>query len=304
MLNTHLEHLEDTILEGDLSLLRSLLYEGNVSVKIDGSPAIVWGSHPQTNRFFVGTKSVFNKKLIKVNYTHDDIEDNHGKGQVATILHACLAHLPYCDEGEIYQGDFIGFGGEWEYTPNTITYHFGEEVQEQIIIAPHTAYIPDPDFDGDGNVLRECEAVPLYENLIDLDGNVRFVKPNGVIHQEDIIERVQFALQMAQMVTFEDKKEVKRLKKVFNDLIRQEIPIESEDFENPRLVSLWLFVKGIKDELLDTASNDGETPTINEDFLTGDAEGYVFHTAYGSVKLVSREEFSQKNFTMVKRWDG
>ena len=157
MLNTHLEHLEDTILEGDLSLLRSLLYEGNVSVKIDGAPAIVWGTHPQTNRFFVGTKSVFNKKLIKVNYTHDDIEDNHGKGQVATILHACLAHLPYCDEGEIYQGDFIGFGGEWEYTPNTITYHFGEEVQEQIIIAPHTAYIPDPDFDGDGNVLRECE---------------------------------------------------------------------------------------------------------------------------------------------------
>ena len=144
----------------------------------------------------------------------------------------------------------------------------------------------------------------MYENLIDLDGNVRFVKPNGVIHQEDIIERVQFALQMAQMVTFEDKKEVKRLKKVFNDLIRQEIPIESEDFENPRLVSLWLFVKGIKDELLDTASNDGESATINEDFLTGDAEGYVFHTAYGSVKLVSREEFSQKNFTMVKRWDG
>ena len=89
MLNTHLEHLEDTILEGDLSLLRSLLYEGNVSVKIDGSPAIVWGSHPQTNRFFVGTKSVFNKKLIKVNYTHDDIEENHGTGQVATILHAC-----------------------------------------------------------------------------------------------------------------------------------------------------------------------------------------------------------------------
>ena len=304
MLNTHLEHLEDTILDGDLSLLRSLLYEGNVSVKMDGAPAIVWGTHPQTNRFFVGTKSVFNKKLIKVNYTHDDIEDNHGKGQVATILHTCLAYLPYCDEGEIYQGDFIGFGGEYEYTPNTITYDFGEEVEEQIIIAPHTAYIPDPDFDGDGNVLRECEAVPLYENLIDLDGNVRFVKPNGVIHQEDIIERVQFALQMAQLVTFEDKKEVKRLKKVFNDLIRQGIEIESEDFENSRLVSLWLFVKGIKDELLDTASNDGVSAYINEDLITGDAEGYVFHTAYGSVKLVSREEFSQRNFTMVKRWDG
>ena len=59
--NLHLEHVEDTILTGDLSVLDCLLTEGNLSVKIDGAPAIVWGINPATGNFFVGTKSVFNK---------------------------------------------------------------------------------------------------------------------------------------------------------------------------------------------------------------------------------------------------
>ena len=71
MLNLHLEHPEDTILTGNLDFLKavksySVAPHGHISVKIDGSPAIVWGTHPVTHKFFVGTKSVFNKKLIKV----------------------------------------------------------------------------------------------------------------------------------------------------------------------------------------------------------------------------------------------
>ena len=48
MKNLHLEHPEDTILTGDLSVLDWFKAEGQMSVKIDGAPAIVWGTDPQT----------------------------------------------------------------------------------------------------------------------------------------------------------------------------------------------------------------------------------------------------------------
>ena len=66
MKNTHLEHPEDTILNGDLSVLNWFTADSNISAKIDGAPAIVWGTHPN-GKFFVGTKSVFNKIKIKIN---------------------------------------------------------------------------------------------------------------------------------------------------------------------------------------------------------------------------------------------
>ena len=72
MKNTHLEHPEDSILSGDLTVLDWFTsIDNDISAKIDGSPAIVWGTEPKTGKFFVGTKSVFNKKLIKINYDHE-----------------------------------------------------------------------------------------------------------------------------------------------------------------------------------------------------------------------------------------
>ena len=94
MKNTHLEHPEDSILSGDLTVLDWFTsIDNDISAKIDGSPAIVWGTEPKTGKFFVGTKSVFNKKLIKINYDHETINKNH-QGEVADILHKCLDFLP------------------------------------------------------------------------------------------------------------------------------------------------------------------------------------------------------------------
>ena len=123
MKNTHIEHPEDLILTGDLTVLDLLLADGHLSTKMDGAPAVVWGTNPATGKFFVGTKSVFNKVKIKINESHAEIDQNH-VGEVATILHACFDWLPHTNGGAIYQGDFIGFGGQSEYTPNTITYQF------------------------------------------------------------------------------------------------------------------------------------------------------------------------------------
>ena len=137
MKNTHIEHPEDSILNGDLSVLDWFTAKSKLSVKIDGAPAIVWGRNPATGNFFVGTKSVFNKVKIKINESHDDINRNH-EGNVAEILHDCFDFLPRTDN--IYQGDFIGIGGDYVYKPNTITYYFDEIIDSEIIIAPHTEY--------------------------------------------------------------------------------------------------------------------------------------------------------------------
>ena len=74
MKNTHINHPEDSVLTGDLSVLKWFTSKGNLSVKVDGSPAIVWGTNPKTGNFFVGTKSVFNKVKIMINESHQDIE--------------------------------------------------------------------------------------------------------------------------------------------------------------------------------------------------------------------------------------
>ena len=91
MKNTHINHPEDSILTGDLSVLKWFTSKGNLSVKVDGSPAIVWGTNPSTGNFFVGTKSVFNKVKIMINESHEDIDTNHGHiPKVANILHQCF----------------------------------------------------------------------------------------------------------------------------------------------------------------------------------------------------------------------
>ena len=140
MKNTHIEHPEDSILNGDLSVLDWFTANGTISAKIDGAPAVVWGRNPASGKFFVGTKSVFNKVLIKINESHEYI-DRNDKKRVSDILHACFDYLPRVDS--IIQGDFIGFGGQKVYRPNTITYEFPKTILQKIIIAPHTMYHSD-----------------------------------------------------------------------------------------------------------------------------------------------------------------
>ena len=94
--NIHLQHPEDSILTGDLSVLDWFTQPATVSVKIDGAPAIVWGNDPATMTFFVGTKAVFNKKKLRIAHNHDEI-DLYYDGEVADILHACFDCLPRTD---------------------------------------------------------------------------------------------------------------------------------------------------------------------------------------------------------------
>jgi hypothetical protein len=296
MKNTHLEHPEDTILTGDLSVLDWFVNSGTLSVKIDGAPAIVWGTNPATGNFFVGTKSVFNKVKIKINESHEDIDANH-EGNVAQILHCCFDHLPRVKT--IYQGDFIGFGGLNEYTPNTITYKFGDIVTQNIIIAPHTCYYAESD-------LRDAVAMPDRSIWNDTE-HVKFVQPeayilhdpwnrsSGTVTFDDVEEVVKFARVMALAVKFVSVKEAAKIKQQLNACIRSGDTIVAADFDcDPNLIGLWALVKSIKDDCLHLCRNDGPAAYINGNRI--DAEGYVMTNEFGMFKLVNREVFSYANF--------
>ena len=192
MQNKHIEHPEDMVLSGDLNVLNWFTANSKISAKIDGSPAIVWGTNPSNNKFFVGTKSVFNKKLIKINHNHRDIDNNH-QGKVATILHHCLDNLPVTTN--IYQGDFLGFGGSDNYNPNTIRYYFQDTIQQEIIIAPHTSYTAKCDLrDAIASPISDQQLISLWQDAKD----VLFVRPYVTIDslRDTIHESCKFARQI------------------------------------------------------------------------------------------------------------
>ena len=294
MQNKHLEHPEDTILTGDLSVLDWFVTPGNLSVKIDGAPAIVWGIDPANGEFFVGTKAVFNKKKIRIAHNHEEI-DQFYEGNVATILHACFDFLPRTNS--IIQGDFIGFGGSTEYTPNTITYQFPEVVSQEIIVAPHTFYVAQND-------LRDAVAHPMNFIITDT-AYCKFVKPNAyILHGQtsfaDVDEICKFARQMAQTATFVSDKEAAKIKQQINACIRAGEQINPDDFDcDANLLRLWALVKSIKDDCLFLCRNDGPAAYLGspyDGYERIDAEGYVMTNEFGMFKLVNREVFSYHNF--------
>ena len=301
MPNTHIEHPEDSILSGDLRVLRWFTEQGNISVKIDGSPAIVWGTNPATKKFFVGTKSVFNKKLIKINHSHKEIDKNH-TGFVAEVLHACFDNLPKTKK--VYQGDFIGFGGDYIYRPNTITYKFDEIIKQNIIIAPHTEYFVKQD-------LRDAVAVPLScIPRVSNKKSVRFVKPAAEIHNdnESIRSKCNFARQMATLCEFPTKSSVvNKIKKQLNACIREGLEVTELIQEgiaitndvDVNVIRLWKLVESIKLELFHyiLVEDSIGCEIAGHDV---DHEGYVLENKFGTFKIVDREVFSYHNFNISK----
>ena len=298
MQNKHLEHPEDSILTGDLSVLDWFSESDSfISTKIDGAPAIVWGRNPANGKFFVGTKSVFNKVKIKINHSHEEIDANH-EGKVARILHAAFDCLPRTNL--IIQGDFIGYGGSDTYRPNTITYIFPEIISEDIIIAPHTIY-------GNGDDLRTVSAAPLTTQLLSTD-KCLFVQPQVALHpyREDLEDVCKFAKQMSTLCEFVDAKKATTIKKVINDCIRNENAVDENEIAEKtdcdvNLIRLWKLISTIKDDLFCFIQEEdeircmiGNAPTLHE--------GYVITNQYGMFKVVDREEFSRANFIMEKTW--
>ena len=173
----HIDHLEENILnkgkqgvvEAINQIESSIAYfvdesDYKISTKFDGAPAIVAGL--DTNgKFFVASKSAFAKNP-KINYTDQDIIDNHGTGGLADKLKLALRYLPSLNIKGIYQMDYMfdpqmkiqetpqtidGIVNEnrfTTFTPNTIKYAvtenspYGDEINKaKIGVAIHIEYM-------------------------------------------------------------------------------------------------------------------------------------------------------------------
>ena len=143
--NTHLEHLEDDILnqgtEGGFNAIKFLRELGDmltqpqsnvkVTTKWDGAPAIICGKDPVSQRFFVGTKSVFAKTAPKVIYSEADVDTMY-EGQLAQKLKDAYKYLSQLPIQGVLQGDLLftddketkTVNGEQSiiFQPNTIVY--------------------------------------------------------------------------------------------------------------------------------------------------------------------------------------
>ena len=284
----HLEHPEDLILEGDLQVFDALYGTANISLKIDGSPAIVYGTNPENGKFFVGTKSVFNKVKNMVCYSVEDIFNKYNEEthkSVIEILTMCLLYLPKIDG--IIQADFIGYGGSNVYRPNTLTYTFPEIVKEKIIIAPHTIY----EVDGE---LKDAVSSPLLTTFTDSD-DVKYVQPTV----DRVYEGKDVPSINTDRVTFLTSKESKIAKKAINNLIREGVELNDANLYDillcNHLVNLYQIIRDIKRDLMDSFIVS-DAPKCYNDGIEIKGEGFVMVTDYGIIKLVDREDFAYANF--------
>ena len=167
----HLEHPEDHIIKsgepGFHHAFNSLKTTAEhlqgqdsgtrVMTKYDGAPSVVFGVNPENGKFFVASKSAFNKNP-KLNYNQADIKANHGHAPgLVSKLSAALKYLPkVTPKLGVYQGDFLYNKADGDVTkddkhytfkPQLISYHaplnskLGRTIEgSKMGFAVHTAY--------------------------------------------------------------------------------------------------------------------------------------------------------------------
>ena len=290
MQNKHQEHFEDLILTGNVSVLD--FFNGNyeVSLKIDGSPAIVFGIDPSNGKFCVGTKSIFNKVKKKICYTEDDINLHYGhQPKVADILHACFDYLPRTES--IIQCDFLGFGDTDTFQPNTISYQFSEVISQKIVVSPHTVWSTDGE-------LKDAYVSGSAPFFVDTD-DVKFVQP-CVDLMRPILPEID-----TDGVQFLSAKQAAEAKKQINVLLKQEKELDWWDLTGilgcKKLAHLYLLMIELKEDLMNCMIvSDSPKSYLNGEQIIG--EGFVCKNKDMIFKLVQREKFSVANFNNIKSW--
>jgi len=304
MPNKHLEHLEDSIFLGRRTALnaikQALTVTDNISVKYDGAPAIVFGTNPDNGRFFVGTKSVFNKKKVLINYSFDDIAKNH-KGNVADILRMVFRYAPRIHD--IVQADWIGVGGGSVFCPNTLEYQFDSEISQDIILAPHTHYTHiSPDAEGRIGLTIDSTHNTYFVDT--MTARVNKCPFNGL----DILAKVTALLPFTKVPS---KHSVQYINKHINNFIRgglianpqwmyNSLPDKYKKEVNVNTFKVWHLIYKLKMRLLDAIENNSNVKCFI-DGKPSNHEGFVI-VSNNPYKIVDRLTFSKANFNLDKNW--
>lgn len=180
----HLDHPEDNAISSHAGFthafqalhdvhkaLKGQKHTSEIRTKLDGSPSMVAGHHPETGKYFVASKSAFNKDP-KINHTHEDIDRNHGHSPgLAHKLHQALDHLhKVLPKKGVYQMEFMHSHDDREHSdthvkfkPNTITYSLPKHSEEgkkaaksKIGVAVHTKY--------EGKTIQDMHATPHVDH--------------------------------------------------------------------------------------------------------------------------------------------
>jgi hypothetical protein len=272
----HIDHLEENILnkgkQGVIEAINqiesSIAYfvgesDYKISTKFDGSPAIVAGIDT-SNKFFVASKSAFAKNP-KINYTEQDIIDNHGAGGLSDKLKLALRYLPSLNLKGIYQMDYMfdpqlkqievpqtidGVLNENRFitfTPNTIKYAvtenspYGENIaRAKIGVAIHIEY------EIKGGILRVKKYTSSPDEFTPSSTvfvfNILANRPKNSetsfskLLLKDVKVKKNQLLKLAEKVNFSDLDEYSALLKTYiNTEIRagrflEDINISTEDF--------------------------------------------------------------------------
>ena len=320
MKNLHITHPEDLVFDGKdavrnvIEVFRSAFNdynqkENSITVKYDGAPAIVFGKDVNNGRFFVGTKSVFNKGIKKICYTNECIDYYYSdKENLSYILKLCLKYLPRVSG--VYQADFIGEGdgNTTTFTPNTLTYKFDNPPTEDIIMAVHTHYVGDS-FD---------DMIACPQSSLTMPGlNVKWVDTSVYINEEAIFEQA-FGYSMGAIIdklecmndddfpVFKTKIAKTRLMTLINSYIRDGRILNAEDLSKETGISfdvfeLWELIANAKQVLLNRFITSKEVQCFVND-KECNHEGIVILNIENvmRVKLVDRYEFSRNNFNNAK----
>lgn len=227
--NTHMEHVEEEALnrgkEGaEYAINQMMLFADmlkgrtnkklRVSVKWDGAPAIVCGVDPESGKFFVGTKGVFNATPL-LGTSHEEIDRLYGKSGALPKLHLAFDYLGKLGITGVLQGDFMfdestrreeEIDGEAMYTfkPQLITYavpvdsDIGKRIgKAKFGIIFHTNYegnsLADAkaNYDVDVNKLKRSSDVWFDDAFFkDVSGSVLMTKEETAQVKKDLADAV------------------------------------------------------------------------------------------------------------------
>lgn len=251
--NKHMEHFEDSVFDGQDGIKRNIEMVGpifdtlngtgkNITMKWDGAPAVIFGTDPVTDKFFVSTKGIF-AKTPKVAYSESDI-DKLFPGGAGPKLKEAFRYLKSTDPTNIYQGDLLFTSGDKKretidgkqyltFTPNTITYAVpldsdlaNEVARAKIGIVVHTRYKGEignlsATFDVKANEFKKSSTVWLQDAFVNDASKLNLEKSElntitGILKmidtKKDVVEKI-------------DSKVIELLKMYKNNRIKSDIGI-------------------------------------------------------------------------------